>query len=182
MELRFALRGVVGRVAVTYGCNLEPESLGCQPETRGFPVCTATVHYPMRGYDAVMGWVQLVRSDDNASGGEQFEVDPLAFLGDVPHPFCWIGVNPTLFDAPSRSPRSDLQWTARSYLCVPDDGGEELEVRAMLGFSWGFRVQDEEIALEPPRELPASAWNEHRSVLRDRYPGWRFPRDFADLG
>src|SRR5262245_58046669 len=35
----------------------------------GFPVCTATVRYPRRGYGAMFGWVQLVRSTDNASGG-----------------------------------------------------------------------------------------------------------------
>jgi len=181
MELCFVLRGVEGRVAVAYERNLEPAALGCVPETRDFPVCTAAVQYPMRGYDALMGWVQLVRSDDNASGGEEFEIDPLAFLGDVPHPFCWIGINPTLFDVPSRSPRSDMEWTARSYLCVPDDVGKGLEVRAMLGFSWGFRINNEDIALEPPQELPASAWDEHLSVLSDRYRGWQFPRGYADL-
>ena len=42
---------------------------------------------------------------DLVGRGERFEMDPLAFLGDLPHPFCWLGLNPTLFDAPSRSPR-----------------------------------------------------------------------------
>ena len=174
MEIPFTLKGVEGRVAVTYEANLQPGSIGCQPETLGFPVCTATVQYPMRGYDSFMGWVQLVRSDDNASGGEQFEIDPLAFLGDLPHPFCWLGINPTLFDAPSRSPRSDLRWMARSFLCIPDDVGKGLEAQAILGFSWGFAIEQGQIAFQPPQQLEPSAWSEHSSVLGDLYKTWGF--------
>jgi hypothetical protein len=57
-----------------------------------------------------MGWVQFVRSSDNRSKGREFELDPLVFLGDLPHPFCWLGISPLLFDAPSRSGRDDLDW------------------------------------------------------------------------
>ena len=73
VQIPFNLKGVEGRVDVTYEANSQPESIGCRPEALGFPMCTATVQYPMRGYDSLMGWVQLVRSDDNASRGEQFE-------------------------------------------------------------------------------------------------------------
>ena len=57
MEIPFAIRGVAGRVVVSYEVNRQPESVGCQPETRGFPVCLATVERPLRGYDSGMGWV-----------------------------------------------------------------------------------------------------------------------------
>lgn len=147
MEIPFALRGQPGHVVVDCAPNVHPERVGCPPEARDYPVCTATVDYPFLGYDSLMGWVQLVRSDDNVSGGERFEVDPLAFLGALPHPYCWLGLNPILFDAPSRSPRFEMTWTAHSFLCVPDDVGNGLEVRALLGFAWGFRCEDGHITL-----------------------------------
>lgn len=182
MQIPFVLKGVQGRVLVTCERNVNPQSIGSRPEARDFPACTATVDYPIRGYDSLMGWVQLVRSDDNVSAGEHFEIDPLAFLGDLPHPYCWLGINPTLFDAPSRSPRADLTWTAHSFLCVPDDVGNGLEARAMLGFAWGFQVSDDHITLDLPVLLDGSAWNQHVAALGRDFPAWRFPAGFADLG
>jgi hypothetical protein len=145
-------------------------------------MCAATVDRPVRGYDSLMGWIQLVRSDDNESHGERFEMDPLEFLGELPHPFCWLGINPLLFDAPSRSPRTDMHWMAHSFLCVPDDGGNDLEARPILGFSWGFVVSNGEIELVPPEALDGAAWDEHLDTLRSRHPGWHFAPGFADLG
>jgi len=174
MEIPFVHNGVAGRVHVGYRRNTDPATVGCPPETEGYPICTATVDRPFRGYDSLMGWVQLVRSDDNESGGRRFEMDPLAFLGDLPHPYCWLGLNPTLFDAPSRSPRVDMDWLAHSFLCVPDDVGNGLEACFVLGFSWGFVARGGEIALVPPEALDGSAWDTHLDTLRTRHPGWHF--------
>jgi hypothetical protein len=179
MDIAFSLRGIDGHVAVTYAANDRPELRGASPDAAGFPFCHATVDYPAQGYDAVLGWVQLVRSDDNVSHGREFEVDPLDFLGEVPHPFCWIGLRPELFDAPSRSPRVDMDWAAHSFLCVPDgrdDGG--MEARALLGFAWAFRVRDGEITLEPPALLSAADWDADVAILEPLYPAWRFVSGF----
>ena len=179
MDIPFALRGLDGHVSVTYSRNDRPELLGARAESSGFPTCHATVDYPAQGYDAVLGWVQLVRSDDNSSQGREFEIDPLEFLGDLPHPFCWIGLAPQLFDAPSRSPRRDLEWTAHSFLCVPDaDEDDSLEVHALLGFSWAFRIRDEEVELVAPAPLGPTDWDQHVTGLAVRYPSWRFVRGF----
>jgi hypothetical protein len=179
MDIGFELRGIPGRVSVTFAVNDWPELVGTRSDSVGFPMCHASVDYPARGYDAVLGWVQLVRSDDNASGGRDFEIDPLAFLGDVPHPFCWIGLEPQLFDSPSRDPRPDLDWAAHSFLCVPEDGSDDrLEVRALVGFSWGFRIRDEQIELVPPTVLRPDDWDGHVVTLADRYPAWRFVPGF----
>jgi hypothetical protein len=179
VDIAFELRGIAGQVSVTCSRNDRPELVGCGPEAAGFPRCHATVDYPAQGYDAVLGWVQLVRSDDNGSRGRSFEIDPLDFLGDVPHPFCWIGLAPRLFDAPSRTPRLDLDWAAHSFLCVPDAGTDDgLEVHALLGFSWGFRIRDEEVQLVPPTPLGAEEWDQHVGVLAERYPAWRFISGF----
>ena len=139
MDITFALRGIEGHVYVTYSRNSRPDLVGSSAESSGFPMCHAAVDYPAQGYDALLGWVQLVRSDDNTSQGRAFEIDPLDILGDVPHPFCWIGLSPRLFDAPSRSPRRDLDWVAQSFLCVPDGSvGAGLEVRRPARFRLGI--------------------------------------------
>ena len=174
------LRGIDGLVSVTYARNEQPELVGGGPDSRGFPLCEAVVDYPAGGYDAVLGWVQLVRSGDNASHGQEFEVDPLAFLGDLPHPFCWIGLAPRLFDAPSRAPRQDLDWLAHSFLCVPDGAEGGLEVHALVGFSWGFTVRGDAIDLVPPARLGPAAWDEHADHLSARYPAWRFVAGYRD--
>lgn len=179
MDIGFELRGIAGQVSVTCSRNDRPELVGSAPESAGFPFCHATVDYPAQGYDAVLGWVQLVRSDDNTSRGRAFEVDPLDFLGDVPHPFCWIGLSPRLFDAPSRTPRLDLDWVAHSFLCVPDAGADDrVEVHALLGFSWGFRIRDETVQLVAPSRLRPAEWDQDVEVLAGRYPSWRFVDGF----
>jgi len=180
MELTFALRGLEGRITVTVSPNHRPDLLGAAPAATGFPYCHATVDYDARGYDAVLGWVQLVRSDDNVSRGTEFEIDPLEFLGDVPHPFCWLGLAPQLFDAPSRSPRRDMSWTAHSFLCVPWGATEAgYEVRALAGFSWGFDDRDDRIRLFPAEPLVPADWDQHVDALSARYPAWRIVPGFG---
>jgi len=181
MEIPFVLRGVAGRVVVDYASNDDPQALGCRPDTVGYPRCRATVDYPFRGYGSLMGWIQLVRSDDNESRGERFEIDPLEFFGDQDYPFCWLGLAPPLFDAPSRSPRLDMKWQAHSFLCVPDDIGNGLEALPMLGFSWGFRCAGGEIELEPPALLGGEAWDQHLGTLAERHARWHFSPGLADV-
>jgi hypothetical protein len=162
-------------VEVTLVPNERPEALGCGPSGRGFPVCTAVVSYDGRGYDAMFGWIQLVRSTDGAGGGGEFEMDPFEPLGALPHPFCWFGLAPTLFDAPSRRTRSDLEWTAHTFLSFI---GEPREARAILGFSWGFDVGDAQISIKRVAPLEPIDWNGHLPLLRREHPTWRFAPDF----
>ena len=105
----FDWRGATGTVQVECIPNDDPDEYGTPVSAAvGFPVCTATVRYPRRGYNAMFGWVQLVRSTDNASAGERFEMDPFGLFADAPSPYCWFGTEPTLFDAPlAPRPRAD---------------------------------------------------------------------------
>ena len=178
MQIEFRLRGIDGTVEVTNERNERPELVGSGSMAKGFPFCDATVDYPARGYDAVLGWIQLVKSGDNTSHGREFEIDPLDFLGEVPHPFCWIGLGPHLFDAPSRTLDRDLDWSAHSFLCVPDGGADGMEAHALLGFSWGFRIRDGQVLLDGLALLSDADWDEHRAVLAARYPSWRFVGGF----
>ncbi len=143
-------------------------------------MCVAIVRYAGRGYNAALGWVQLVRSSDGASVGENFELDPFEPLGRLAHPFCWFGFAPTLFDAPSRVVREPMEWTAHSFLCFIADGVRGLETRAVVGFSWGFSSRDEKISLEAPKTLVSAAWDGHLHLLRREHPTWEFANGYRD--
>jgi hypothetical protein len=176
MEIDFRHDGDQGRVTVRCAPNDDPASVGKGEEARGFPVCSATITFPGTGYRAVFGWVQLVCSTDNAFEGRAFEMDPLRFFEDSPAPYCWYGINPTLFDAPSRDERRPLEWLAHTFLAVtPREPDAPKHVVPLLGFSWGFVIGDgERIVLRPAEELAAGAWNDHLPYLRDCYPSWHF--------
>ena len=177
MTLDFVLRGFAGRVRVSVVPNEDPAALGCRPAGRGFPVCTADVTYAGRGYAAMFGWIQLVRSTDNSSGGERFELDPYEPIGVTPHPFCWFGLTPTLFDAPSRPTGADLDWVAHSFLAFI---GDRFEARAILGFGWGFQIAGGKIRLAAPAPLPDTQWDEHLPLLRAAHPAWRFASGYRE--
>jgi hypothetical protein len=173
MHLPFSLRGLPGTIDVTVGTNSDPEGLGAGTGAAGLAFCEATVNYPGKGYAGLLGWVQLVRSTDNTSRGDQFEMDPLDVLGDVQHPFCFFGIKPTLFDAPSRDSRADLDWLAHSFLCHIADAAPR-EVHALAGFEWGFTITAGATAPSPPRVLEPADWNQHLALFHAEYPAWRF--------
>jgi hypothetical protein len=176
LPIDFRHDGLDGRVLVSCVANLDPQRVGQGAEALGFPVCTATIEYPGEGYRALFGWVQLVRSTDNASNGAAFEMDPARFFEDSPAPYCWYGLRPILFDAPSRDERRPMEWIARSFLGVtPRDAGARKVVLPLLGFSWGFRIdRSEQIVLSAVEKLAAEDWNELVPYLRTTYPSWEF--------
>jgi hypothetical protein len=112
MQRSFTFAAARGQVNVVVAVNANPQMLGCRPAAKGFPYSSASVSDAARGYAAAMGWIQLVRSTDGASGGASFEMDPLEPLGPVSHPFAFFGFLPTLFDAPPRDTPS-ATWTGR---------------------------------------------------------------------
>jgi hypothetical protein len=174
VRLDFSLREASGSVEVAVEPNSNPEALGCPPFARDFPVCTATVTYAGEGYNAALGWVQLVLSTDGESAGTEFEMDPFEPLGSSSHPFCFFGFAPALFDAPARRSREDMDWSAETFLCFVPIGADGREARAILGFSWGFSIQENAISLTPPARLAPVEWNKHRALLRREHPGWAF--------
>ena len=171
MRLPFELKDLPGRVDVTVAPNDHPKRLGCRASAEGFPVCTCEVTYGGGGYAGMLGWIQLVRSTDNASGGTDFEIDPYEPLGITTHPFCWFGLAPTLFDAPSRTTVETMEWVAHSFLSFIS---APREASAILGFSWGFTIEDRKISLTEPAALGPSGWDEHLPLLSREHPSWRF--------
>ena len=180
LRIPFSLRGLSGLIEVSVTCNTDPEALGYSLLTgglpvdaaRGFPVCRATVTYPAQGYAAVFGWTQMVRSTDSAP--DEFEMDPIAIYQQIPTPYAWFGVRPELFDAPSRASRRDMTWEAHSFLCVSPDAVLTRHVQAITGFSWGFTINEQDIAFAHPTALGPEAWESHLDMLRTGYPDWIF--------
>jgi hypothetical protein len=178
MQQSFRFAGARGQVDVVVAVNTNPQTLGCRPASKGFPYCSASVSHPVRGYAAAMGWIQLVRSTDGASGGVSFEMDPFEPLGPVSHPFAFFGFLPTLFDAPSRDTISDMDWTAHSFLCRLAQ--HRYQTSAILGFSWGFTILEGRITPRGPEALGPQDWDAHRSTLARESPGWSFSPGFPD--
>ncbi|KAB8162172.1 hypothetical protein FH609_024740 [Streptomyces sp. 3MP-14] len=177
MRIPFSDAGLPGQLHVKIAATVDPDALGAGPGAADLPHCTAVVEYPGRGYHGFFGWIQAVRSTDDASGGKEFAMDPLASLGELPHPFAFAGHRPTLFDAPARSPRVDMEWVAHAFLCRGPQR-PTFTARALAGFSWGFVVRDERVTLAEPRQLTAEDWNALLPLLRDTYPRWEFPPGF----
>jgi hypothetical protein len=178
MQRSFSFAGAQGQVDVVVAVNANPQTLGCRPAAKGFPYCTASVTHPARGYAAAMGWIQLVGSTDDASRGTSFEMDPFEPLGPVSYPFAFFGFLPTLFDAPSRETISNMDWTAHSFLCRLAE--HRHQTSAILGFSWGFTIDDGTITLRGPEALGSQDWDAHRSTLEREHPGWSFSPGFKD--
>jgi len=172
LRLDFRLHDAWGSVQIEIAPNTNPQAFGSPPFARDFPVCTATVDYAGGGYKAALGWVQLVRSTDSAA--KEFELDPFEPLGPSTHPFCFFGFAPLLFDAPSRSSREDMEWIAESFLCFVPMDVERRETRAILGFSWGFKIRQKAISLRQPIRLASAQWDKHHALLRHEHPGWTF--------
>ena len=179
LDAGFTWRGESGRVDAECVPNVDPDFYGCWLSVaQGFSVCTATVDYPAHGYHSMLGWVQLVRSTDNESGGSRFELDPFGLFGDAPSPYCWYGQCPTLFDAPSRPVRQPLEWVAHSFLAAtPLDEVAQWKARRvvpLIGFSLGFTDTGSSVILSDMEVLADGEWNMHLNVLRPGYPAWVF--------
>lgn len=178
MEIPFTHQAYGGRVIVRLETTLAPTVLGAREGALGLANCKATIEFSAEGYLGLLGWVQLVRSTDNVFNGRQFEMDPFdpfQLYEHAPTPYCWYGITPTLFDAPSRDERIELDWVAHSFLAASPLRGNRRIVTPLLGFSWGFYVTDaKNIQLQPITSLSAADWETHLPYLRDTYNEWQF--------
>lgn len=171
----FTARNGSGQVSVTVEALADPTAMGQISDAAGFPVCRASVDFSLDGYDGLLGWVQLVGTRPQGRGDRAFEVDPLEVFDGVETPFAFYGLSPELFDAPYRSDRShNLDWLAHSFLCVAPTRPMAKEVKAILGFSWGFVVDGGHVAILQPELLRPADWSGHLEVLSVAYPTWTF--------
>jgi len=177
MILNFMHDGTAGMIEVRCERNDNPPALGCRPGSLGLPACMATVASAAQGYRAMFGCVQLVRSSDNVSAGAEFELDPFSLFADATSPYCFYGFLPTLFDGPSRAHRQDMAWLAHSFLAASPLPGVERLVTPVAGFSWGFDILGDDVALREPAALNPADWCTHLPLFHSAYPAWRFGAD-----
>jgi hypothetical protein len=175
LDLTFEARGVSGSVGVHVWVNTDPTGLGSSPEAVGFPVCQATVSTALRGYSALFGWVQLVGTESPSATPSRFEIDPLRIFAGINMPFGFYGLQPTLFDAPSRHDRQQtLSWLAHAFLCTSPDQPMDRALPPVVAFRWGFRMHGGLIETINPEPLALSTWSRHQAALRESFTGWRF--------
>ena len=177
LVLPFAARQQNGTVSVTVWRNGDPTTLGCAESALNFPACTATVEFEAAGYNALLGWVQLVgrQPPDNQVATRTYATDPLQIYDGLETPFGFFGLKPELFDAPSRRDRTmALDWLAESFLCVSPTNPMAREVKPVSGFSWGFVLDKGVVEIVAPRPLEPTAWTKHQKLLSGQYPSWRF--------
>ncbi|GAA3840656.1 hypothetical protein [Streptomyces chiangmaiensis] len=123
----------------------------------------------------MFGWVQLVQSTDNSSGGVDFDMDPFVLFEDAPSSYAFFGVSPTLFDAPSRAEREPMAWLAHSFLAWTPLDQAQRHVLPVVGFSWGFDIDATgHIALRLAKPLTAAESDGHLPYLSTCYPAWEF--------
>jgi hypothetical protein len=180
LGLRFRCRGESGTITVRVWPNSDPAAVGAGEHAQGFPICEATVSTELSGYNALLGWVQLVGTQEDSAIVRRFEPDPLQIFADLDTPFGFYGVHPTLFDAPSRRDRHrSLDWLAHSFLCGSPTQPMDRVVEPLTAFQWGFRLIGGNIEIVYPTALDVATWKSHVGVLASAYPRWRFESDYG---
>ena len=195
----FSLRGRKGSVALEYKPNRDPDSVGygildlAWPSSlaEGLPVLEATVSYEAKGYEAVMGWIQLVRihvaessktlapGSEKAPAGDHMWVDGPPNLRGLGVPFISFGPRPTLFDAPAAT-ESRVRFVADSFLTASPDALITRTSRPCLGLRWGYSTLADEAELIPVSELDAAAWHEALPALGSQFPNWTFETEWFE--
>jgi hypothetical protein len=173
VRIPFEFAGDRGLVTVDVTPNTEPLSVGKSERERGMPVCTAFVEFGARGYRGLLGWVQLVREPDAAG---PYRIDPFDLFEDSTAPFAWYGLQPVLFDAPSRWREGAVDWEAHSFLTIGPWDIDRRLVMPLAGFAWGYHQvsHDHEVHLSTVRLLGSAEWDGHRPYMSSAFPGWRF--------
>jgi hypothetical protein len=195
----FSLRGRKGSVALDYKPNHDPDIVGYRilgvpwPSSlaEGLPVLEATVSYEAKGYEAVMGWIQLVRihvaessralapGSEKAPAGDHEWVDGPPNLRGLGVPFVTFGPRPTLFDAPA-STESRVRFVADSFLTASPDALITRTSRPCLGLRWGYSTLEDEAQLLPVGELGAAEWREALPALETQFPNWGFETEWFE--
>lgn len=189
LQIPYLLHSQEGKVHISIDSNNDPIRWGFDvlysgnrplEGIKGFPVCTAKVHYEGDGYAAVMGWIQFVTFQ--AEGEKDFTIllDRSPQLSESNSPYYSWGYLPTLFDAPamlmpdhSKKPR--IHWTADSFLVASPDGVLSKVVVPLASFSWGYKtLADKKVQIFGAKNTELKDWKRLSEVLRKQFPDWTF--------
>jgi hypothetical protein len=189
MTIPFLLRGLKGEVRIQYGINEDPEALGYgeavlgtdnPPEmAQGFPFVQAGVAYDGVGYGADMGWVQVVRYAVHDTGEKRTVFDAPPQYSDTDCPYFAFGIRPTMFDAPGTDEAKDVTWDADAFLVHTPDAVLSRDIRAICGFTWGYRLKGAKPTVVPLTAATESDWERNVVDLERRYPSWVFESSWS---
>jgi hypothetical protein len=174
-------------VTVRYGVNSDRARWGFHllgdqavSDTDGFPVCEAVVTYPLEGYGAYLGWIQVLDIMDTLSGDKESLVDIPPMFAEPVTPFIAFGPEPRFFDAPATVSTDNvrLEWRATAYLCAAGHVLMTPEVQPVTGFSWGFTYEPGlPVLVREPTPAAPGGWDQHRTVLTKALPAWTFSNE-----
>ena len=185
LDLTFELSNLrKGNVKVSVQTNNNSEIYGCdllfpnEPKSQfnSFPACEATVRSTgAKGYGAMYGWIQMTQISESVLTSEMpWEMDPLPITADLNLPFGFFGPEPSLFDSPMRKGIKTLDWMCHSFLGAIDDCLISKDVRPVLGFEWGFWIEDGKVSIKALRALKIEEWDHQLPLLRGKFDGWQF--------
>lgn len=141
--------------------------------TVGFPVCTATIDYPRRGYASYMGWTQFLVTEP-VDGPSRREIDLMPMQYGSDWPFVAFGQCPAYFDAPANPDRADEDWTAFAFLVTCQGVAFERLLSPVLGFRWGYRLRAGNATPTALATVEASVAQQFQPELAAECPSWRF--------
>lgn len=188
-ELPFTLRGIDGRVEITYVVNDDPKRWGFDllgldfdiEAARGFPVMTARSRYAAEGYAGYLGWIQVVdyvvRHGDVEDAAVFVVPDVAPQARDANTPYCTFGYEPVMFDAPAYADEPNVDWNARTFLAYSPDCLMTPIVEPLCGFFWGYRIVAGVVTPKELRTCTSDDWLGTRRLLRLRLPTWDFRGD-----
>ena len=176
-------------VQVTLQPNKHPTDVGSNLILPGqpldafcdFPVCRANVRSPKdSGYAAMYGWIQMVREaplnpTSPTKRSDLWELDTIPILADADTPFVWFGPEPQLFDGPYRANRTDIDWTAWSFLTYIQDCVMTKSVCPILAIEWGFKIEHGNVTIKTLKLVDVNeAWELQRKMLEKKFGSWTF--------
>lgn len=181
LDLPFRLRDRDGQVHVEIVPNTDPEDLGHplvavgydRESFVGFPCITGAISYDGAGPRGWMGWVQVIeRRDTDGTVSTGVDLAPVFAEGS---PLYAFGYLPTFSDFPANPDHPDGDWIAETHLVAIPDVVRSAVLVPVVGFRWGYRLQDHRcVELFAPERLSPSAWDDRRAFLVDEHPTWRF--------
>jgi hypothetical protein len=189
LELPFRLRGHDGVVSVSYGVNEDPDAWGFdlfdlpfdRALVRGFPLMLATITFAGSGYRALMGWIQVATVEERTPPRTWSSVDVYPMHWETDTPFVTFGHAPALFDAPGPNPpRANERWTAETFLAICPDGARSRIVAPVLGFRWGYELDQMRATPFPPVSSSEEEWRRCLVTLEEGYPSWEFRPAFLN--
>ena len=184
LSIPFEIGARKGRVKVFYSANKGVRDSGftaighefTDEMVRGFPVMRATVSFNGRGYEAMLGWVQIV-SHVHREVEKDFVIDLAPSMERNDFPYCEVGYKPTMFDAPCNRPRTNMIWRAYTFLLPFIPRPEKREVRRfypLAGFTWGYVLSErgKTVKLLDPAETRPSDWRRVFPKCLRKFPRW----------